>query len=300
LNQATNVTFGGASNFALSLGDNVGPGPSAGLKLGNTAGIGAAQTANAQFGGSASYPVRTVTSNYTLANDDYTVLCNNAAALAPITITPPAAAASNKGRVYVVKRINPDVAGSNDKCQVAGVDGTSDVVLNAPPNSGVQESGVMIQSDGTQWWIIGSATGANAVVTWGSHNKAVSTGNNCISFNNVDTPSPCEVLFVGFMNDSTSTAFGPTPRGGMNISGLFARALGAGLTSTYTVDVISVDRFNVTTVLLSCSTVGQVFPLDTNCSDTGHAVVPGDVYLQVRVTADKSAPGAKWRAIFLY
>ncbi len=79
MNQNTSVTFGGASNFALSFGDNVGPGPSANVKLGNTAGISATQTANAQFGGSVSSPIRVVTGNYTLANDDYTVLCNNTA-----------------------------------------------------------------------------------------------------------------------------------------------------------------------------------------------------------------------------
>ena len=109
LNQNTSVTFGGASNFALSFGDNVGPGPSANVRLGNTAGISATQTANAQFGGSVSSPIRVVTANYTLANDDYTVLCNNAANVAPVIITPPAAAASNKGRVYIVKRVNPDL-----------------------------------------------------------------------------------------------------------------------------------------------------------------------------------------------
>jgi hypothetical protein len=105
LTQNTSVTFGGASNFALSFGDNVGPGPSASLRLDNTAGISAAQTANAQFGGSVSAPIRVVTANYTLAADDYHgACCNNAANVAPVTITPPAAAASNKGRVYIVKR----------------------------------------------------------------------------------------------------------------------------------------------------------------------------------------------------
>ena len=74
LNQNTSVTFGGVSNFALSFGDNIGFGSSPNLRLGNTAGISATQTANAQFGGSVSAPIRVVTSNYTLAPDDYTVL----------------------------------------------------------------------------------------------------------------------------------------------------------------------------------------------------------------------------------
>jgi hypothetical protein len=160
LNQNTGVTFGGASNFALSFGDNVGPGPSANMKLGNTAGISATQTANAQFGGSVSAPIRLITGNYTLANDDYTVLCNNAANVAPVIITPPPAAASNKGRIYILKRVNPDLIGTNDACEVANLDALAEnVVLNAPGTLTTQRSGVTIQSDGTQWWIVGEIAG---------------------------------------------------------------------------------------------------------------------------------------------
>jgi hypothetical protein len=162
LNQDTSVPFGGTSNFALSFGDNVGPGPSANVKLGNTAGISATQTANAQFGGSVSSPIRVVTGNYTLANDDYTVLCNNTAGAAPVTITPPAAAASNKGRIYIVKRVNSNVSGTNNNCEVANLDGVGgNVVLNGPSPSLLTTSlsGVTIQSDGTQWWIVGAITG---------------------------------------------------------------------------------------------------------------------------------------------
>jgi hypothetical protein len=162
LNQNTSVPFGGASNFALSFGDNVGPGPSANVKLGNTAGISATQTANAQFGGSVSSPIRVVTGNYTLANDDYTVLCNNTAAAGPVIITPPAAAASNKGRIYIVKRVNPNASGTNDRCEVANVDGVAGNVVLRGPNPGLlttDVSGVTIQSDGTQWWIVGAING---------------------------------------------------------------------------------------------------------------------------------------------
>jgi hypothetical protein len=162
LNQNTSVTFGGASNFALSVGDNVGPGPSANVKLGNTAGISATQTANAQFGGSVSSPIRVVTGNYTLANDDYTVLCNNTAGVGPVTITPPAAAASNKGRIYIVKRVNPNASGTNDRCEVANLDGAAGNVVLRGPSPGLlttDVSGVTIQSDGTQWWIVGAING---------------------------------------------------------------------------------------------------------------------------------------------
>jgi hypothetical protein len=127
------------------------------VSLGNTAGISATQTANAQFGGSVSYAVRVVTAKtYTIANDDYTVLCNNSAGGAAITITPPPAAPSNTGRVYVVKRIN--VAGSN--CLLgSGVDGAAGTHTLSPPGTTTAgtASGYMIQSDGTTWWIIGFA-----------------------------------------------------------------------------------------------------------------------------------------------
>jgi hypothetical protein len=162
LNQNTSVPFGGASNFALSFGDNVGPGPSANVKLGNTAGISATQTANAQFGGSVSSPIRVVTGNYTLANDDYTVLCNNTAGVGPVTITPPAAAASNKGRIYIVKRVNQNANGTNDRCEVANLDGVAGNVILRGPSPGLlttDVSGVTIQSDGTQWWIVGAING---------------------------------------------------------------------------------------------------------------------------------------------
>jgi hypothetical protein len=130
------------------------------VRLGNTAGISATQTANAQFGGSVSSAIRVVTANYTIADDDHTVLCNNAAGVAPLTITPPPAAPSNKGRVYVIKRVSADQIGTNDRCEVANVDGlVAPVELNAPSTLTTYRSGLTIQSDGTQWWIVGVTPG---------------------------------------------------------------------------------------------------------------------------------------------
>jgi len=102
---------------------------------------------------------RTITANYTLANDDYAVFCNNVANVAVVTITPPAAAASNKGRIYVIKRVNAEVNGNNDNCQVANVDGigTPKVLTGPGGTSASSPSGIIIQSDGTGWWIIGIA-----------------------------------------------------------------------------------------------------------------------------------------------
>jgi hypothetical protein len=163
LNQHTSVTFGGASSFSLSLGDNIGVGSSPNLRLSNTAGIGASQTANTQFGGSVSSAIRTINSNYTLADDDYTVLCNNSAGLGGgVIITPPPASAANRGRIYVIKRVNPNTSGINDSCRVANVDGTSGNVELKGPILGAlttDMTGVTIQSDGTQWWIVGTIMG---------------------------------------------------------------------------------------------------------------------------------------------
>jgi hypothetical protein len=185
--------------------------------------------------------------------------------------------------------------------KVAGIDTLPNVVLNAPPSSGTQRSGVMIQSDGARWWIVGSANAANGIVTWGVHNKAASFGNNCLSLNNVNQPSPCEFLFAAFMNDSTDTSFGPTPHGGMTITGLFARGAGMTPSEAYTIDVIATVETLLpppagTTVLLSCVIDSGA----STCDDPTSAPVPGDAYLQVRVTASKTAANAKWRVIFLY
>ena len=138
-------------------------------------------------------------------------------------------------------------------------------------------------------------------MTWGSHNKVVDSGHNCLSLNNVNAPTLCEGLFAAFMNDSTDTSFGPTPSGGMTITGLFARGTGMTPSAAYTIEVISTVQTLLpppagTTVLLSCQIDGGV---DT-CSNASSASVPVDAYLQVRVTAAKTAADAKWRVIFLY
>jgi hypothetical protein len=165
LNQNTSVTFGGASNFSMSFGDNIGFGSSPNVRLANTAGISATQTANTQFGGSVSTPIRVVNSSYFLADDDHTVLCDNAAGLPGVVITPPAAAASNRGRIYIIKRVNSNVAGTNDNCEVANIDGivgsVGNVVLQGPSPGTLTSDlvGVTIQSDGTQWWIVGTIVG---------------------------------------------------------------------------------------------------------------------------------------------
>jgi hypothetical protein len=103
------VTFGGASNFALSFGDNVGPGPSANVSLGKHRGhrVRRRRTCSSADRSHSPNPRRQL--HYTIADDDYTVLCNNAAVWRR-SHHAAAAAASNRGRVYIVKRVNPNVA----------------------------------------------------------------------------------------------------------------------------------------------------------------------------------------------
>jgi len=61
------------------------------------------------------------------------------------------AAASNTGRIFVVKRID---TGACDVAPVAALDGGPTVTLSA----GVGNRGsVTVQSDGSTWWVIGQA-----------------------------------------------------------------------------------------------------------------------------------------------
>jgi hypothetical protein len=160
LNQNSSILFGGGAN-KLSFGDIIGVGTSPNLSLGNTVGISAAQTANAQFGGSVSSAIRVVNSSYFLADDDHTVLCNNASGLPNVIITPPAPAASNRGRVYIIKRVNPNIEGTNDNCLVANLNGVAgNVALQGPDGALTTDlTGVTIQSDGANWWTVGTITG---------------------------------------------------------------------------------------------------------------------------------------------
>ncbi len=158
-----------------------------------------------------------------------------------------------------------------------------------------QTVGVIIQSDGTAWWTVASAATANAVLDWGSHNKNVNNG-QCLSLHNVSNPTVCELSFLGFMTDSTDTSFGPTPIGGMTISGLYARAFDP-VNSLYQVVVFSISEGDSSQVLLSCTLDARNGP---TCSDHTSAFVPGESFLQIRVTNLNSAPSVKWRATFLY
>lgn len=89
---------------------------------------------------------KTKTSNYTAAQTDFTLLCD--ATSGNITVTLPAAA-SNSGRIYVIKKID---ASANtvtiDGNASETIDGATTVVLSA------QYASKMIQCDGSNWFIL--------------------------------------------------------------------------------------------------------------------------------------------------
>lgn len=104
-------------------------------------------------------PFRTITADYSVANGDYTIFCDNTAGISPIIVTLPSAAA-NAGRVYVIKRVSTAGGTANNaSCFVSPVDGSSGNERLTPPagTSAGSPSGIIVQSDGTAWWITGIA-----------------------------------------------------------------------------------------------------------------------------------------------
>jgi hypothetical protein len=100
-----------------------------------------------------------VTANYAILATDYVVLCNAAGTgAAGVTITLPAVA-SNAGRIFRVKRINPNNA-TQDRCFITPVGttaGTTTVTLDAPDATATNiNSAMTLMSDGAKWWVISS------------------------------------------------------------------------------------------------------------------------------------------------
>ncbi len=95
--------------------------------------------------GSTAHSIVTKTANYTTTASDYSIVCNNAGA---ITITLPAASGAT-GRVYVIKKISG--AANNitiDPNAAETIDGATTRVMTT------QYESVMIQCDGTSWYIL--------------------------------------------------------------------------------------------------------------------------------------------------
>ena len=81
----------------------------------------------------------TPNSNYLVLSTDYTVLCNFSGGAKTITLP---SAATNAGRIYVIRRI-----GSSD-CDVTSVQGGTYTLSG----NAFEPRGVMVQSNGTQWF----------------------------------------------------------------------------------------------------------------------------------------------------
>jgi hypothetical protein len=107
---------------------------------------GVAPSSTLQVGGSLAVGVTTKTANYTASVSDHTILCNNSAAA--MTITLPLAAGCT-GRVYVIKKIS-----ATGTVTIAGNSGAETIDGSLTNTIGVQYSSIMIQSDGTAWYIL--------------------------------------------------------------------------------------------------------------------------------------------------
>lgn len=94
--------------------------------------------------------VRTETANYTATGDDFLILGNPGVGV-DITITLPAASGAT-GRIYHIKKINITAADTVtiDPNGAETIDGAATVVLST------QHSGRVIQSDGSNWFVMGS------------------------------------------------------------------------------------------------------------------------------------------------
>jgi len=70
------------------------------------------------------------------------------------------AAAGNTGRMYVVKQVNAQSAGSSDQCKVTPVAlnpsaPNGSIALRTPDASSTNSiSAVTLVSDGTKWWVV--------------------------------------------------------------------------------------------------------------------------------------------------
>ena len=98
-----------------------------------------------QVAGSLALAITTKAITYTAAAGDHTIICNNSGA---ITINLPAAAGCS-GRIYVVKKISGAALNVTiDPNASETVDGAATRVLTT------QYESVMIQSDGSNWFIL--------------------------------------------------------------------------------------------------------------------------------------------------
>jgi hypothetical protein len=101
--------------------------------------------------GGATQPAITVTADYTLTDTDYTVFCNNTGG-ATKHITLPSAS-GRTGRIFFIKR----VSGVTMNCDVTGLTAAEGNPFGLGVPGGSANSGIIVQSDGTNWWIISNS-----------------------------------------------------------------------------------------------------------------------------------------------
>ena len=114
----------------------------------NRVGVGTnAPTSSLHVVGSVTKSHTTKTANYTMTESDYTVLCDTTSG--GFTISLPAASGCS-GRIYVIKKITGNSGTNNITIDPNGsetIDGATTYALQCRSN-------VIIQSDGSNWWIL--------------------------------------------------------------------------------------------------------------------------------------------------
>jgi hypothetical protein len=102
-------------------------------------------TSTLNINGSMSASIVTVTADYTVLDNDYTIIVAPAAANATINITLPASSSSNKGRIYNIMPFST----------LGGTLNVNAKRFNGASYSGLfSAGGITVQSDGTNWYVI--------------------------------------------------------------------------------------------------------------------------------------------------
>ena len=114
----------------------------------NRVGVGTnVPTSSLHVVGSVTKSHTTKTANYTATESDYTILCNTTGG--GFTITLPAASGCS-GRIYVIKKTIGNSGVNN-----VTIDGNASETIDGSATIALQcRSSVMIQSDGSNWWIL--------------------------------------------------------------------------------------------------------------------------------------------------